>query len=337
MKVKIKQAITMVTTAIKAGLVPMIHGSPGCGKSEVVHGIAKDFNLKVIDLRLSQLDPSDLNGFGALKGDRAKYYPMEFFPLENDPLPEGYDGWMLFFDELSTAVAALQAASYKIILDRMVGGHKLHRKVAIVAAGNLATDNAIVEDMSTALQSRMLHIEMETCPIQWVEWASAKGINPMITSFIGFKPDSIYTFDPDHTDMTYACPRTWVFTDKLLKLSGIGEEDTLPLLVGTIGEGTAVMFNQYCKIFGELPTIQEIIKAPNSTTVPSSPGSLYAMTGYIGSSATVENADKLLDYVKRMPVEFQTVTMREIIRRTPTMRTNKTVLAWVQANANTFF
>ena len=39
----------------------MIHGSPGVGKSDVVHQIAKQRGIELIDLRLSQLDPVDLN------------------------------------------------------------------------------------------------------------------------------------------------------------------------------------------------------------------------------------------------------------------------------------
>lgn len=60
-QVKISQATSCITTAIKAGLVPMLSGSPGCGKSQVAYQIAKKHKLKLIDLRLSQCDPTDLN------------------------------------------------------------------------------------------------------------------------------------------------------------------------------------------------------------------------------------------------------------------------------------
>jgi adenylate kinase family enzyme len=39
----------------------MILGSPGVGKSDIANGIADDFNLQLIDLRLSQCDQTDLN------------------------------------------------------------------------------------------------------------------------------------------------------------------------------------------------------------------------------------------------------------------------------------
>jgi MoxR-like ATPase len=61
MQVKISQAIRLISKYLKASLVPMVVGSPGCGKSAIVHQIAEQYNLKLIDLRLSQCDPTDLN------------------------------------------------------------------------------------------------------------------------------------------------------------------------------------------------------------------------------------------------------------------------------------
>lgn len=61
MQVKASQAREMLTKYIQAKLVPMLVGSPGCGKSQIVYSIAKEYSLKVIDLRLSQCDPTDLN------------------------------------------------------------------------------------------------------------------------------------------------------------------------------------------------------------------------------------------------------------------------------------
>lgn len=55
---KAKNLLKMV---VKQGLVPMLAGSPGIGKSDIVKSIAKDLNLKVIDHRLSTSDPTDLN------------------------------------------------------------------------------------------------------------------------------------------------------------------------------------------------------------------------------------------------------------------------------------
>lgn len=110
-KVKPAQAKSMITKLLMAKLVPMLVGSPGTGKSAIVHQVAKEHGLKVIDLRLAQCDPTDLLGFPTISGDRAGYRAMDTFPIEGDTVPEGYNGWLLFLDELNSASMGVQAAA----------------------------------------------------------------------------------------------------------------------------------------------------------------------------------------------------------------------------------
>lgn len=55
------QITTALSYLIVANQPVMLHGSPGVGKSDIVRQIAKQRGIELIDLRLSQLDPVDLN------------------------------------------------------------------------------------------------------------------------------------------------------------------------------------------------------------------------------------------------------------------------------------
>jgi len=339
MQVKISQATTMITSFILAKLVPMLVGSPGCGKSQIVHQIAAEYNLKVIDLRLSQCDPCDLLGFPSIVGDKAGYVPMNTFPIEGDPLPAGYNGWLLFLDEMNAASTAVQSAAYKIVLDKMVGIYHLHKNVAIICAGNLETDNAIVQPMSTALQSRLVHLELVVDAKEWLEWAAAKDIDYRITSYINFKPGNLYTFQADHTDTTYACPRTWEFADRILKVMNDESppKDMLPMLAGTLSEGVAREFLGFCTIFKELTTIPQILSNPEIVKVPSEPSILYAMTGSISHNATDSNFTALMKFIVRLPIEFQVVCLRETVRRNPALKTHVALKEWISNTSSELF
>lgn len=337
MQVKISQAVSMLTKYVQARLVPMLVGSPGCGKSQIVHQIAKDYNLKVIDLRLSQCDPCDLMGFPSIEGNKADYVPMKMFPVEGDAIPEGYAGWMLFLDEFNGAAVAVQKAAYKLVLDRMVGSHHLHKNVAIVCAGNLETDGAAVEPMSTALQSRLVHMELVVDSREWLDWASTNGIDHRITSYINFKPGNLYTFKADHTDNTYACPRTWEFANKVLQVVPTDSVDLLPMLAGTLSEGIGREFLGFCKIYNDLPTIEQIIKAPETTKVPIEPSILFALTGSISHNASKDNFNSLMTFIERLPIEFQVVCLRETVRRNKTMTAHPAVQKWIIASAANLF
>lgn len=338
-QVNINQAKSMIIKYIKARLVPMLVGSPGMGKSAIVHEIADEFNLKVIDLRLSQCDPTDLCGFPHIKGNKASYVPMDTFPIEGDPLPinpetkEPYSGWLLFLDEMNGASTAVQAAAYKIVLDRMVGLYKLHKNVAIVCAGNLATDGAIVNEMSTAMQSRLCHIEMVSDVKAFSNWAAENGIDHRISSYIEFKPGNLYAFTPDHTDKTYACNRTWEFASRVLGVTEERDPDRLPMLAGTISEGVAREFLTYCDIYKDLPKPADLASKPDTIKVPDEPSVLFAISGSIAHNAHKDTFEQIMKFVKRLPVEFQVFTLRQTVRRHKPMMAHPSIQKWISESA----
>lgn len=302
---------------IKAGLVPMLHGSPGGGKSALINSIADEFKLFPIDLRLAQLEPTDMNGFPFPKLDigKAGYLPMEHFPLESDPIPAGYSGWMVFMDEMNSAGPATQKASYKTLYDKAVGDKKLHKNCVIVCAGNLDTDNAIVEEMSTALQSRLIHLELETDVEMWLDWAAKAGIDHRIMDFINLKNELLNDFDPDHTDKTFACQRTWDFASQLMVGLDLSSAIAMPILAGTLSHGVAMEFIAFTRIYKDLPKIAEIERAPDLVAVPDEPSVLYALIGTLSQRSTTANIPNMLVYVSRLPIEFQVIYLRTLARR----------------------
>lgn len=329
MQVKISQAIRMIESLIKARLVPFVVGSPGMGKSSIVRQIAAKHNLYVIDVRLSQCDPTDINGFPKIMGNKAGYVPMDTFPVEGDLIPDGYSGWIIFLDEFNSAPPAVQAAAYKLVLDRMVGRYKLHPNTAIVCAGNLETDNAIVNPMSTAMQSRLVHLELIVDAGEFIEYAQQQGFHHYITSYIQFKPNVLYTFKADHTDNTYACPRTWEFADRLLKVTQDADKDRLPMLAGILSEGVAREFLNFIQIHASLPKPEQIRTSPETVPVPKETSYLWALTGSIGQNSTKDNFDQMIKYVRRMPKEFQIVTVREAIRRNKELMRHAEMQKWI--------
>ncbi len=56
-----KEIPQVLKTAITVGVTPIFRGAPGVGKSDVTAEAANDMNLLLIDMRLSQCDPTDLN------------------------------------------------------------------------------------------------------------------------------------------------------------------------------------------------------------------------------------------------------------------------------------
>lgn len=315
-----------VTRLIQANIVPFVQASPGVGKSAVINQIAAEYNLKVIDLRLASSDPTDLSGLPHFFKDangrnKAQYATFDTFPLEGDPLPKdanGKDmaGWLLFLDEFSSAPKSVQAPAYKLVLDRMVGQNKLHDKVAIVAAGNKSTDNAIVIKLSTALQSRVAHLFLDVDKKEWVDWAIKNDIDSRIIGLVEFAPGNLHNFDPNHTDNTFSCPRTLEMLSRVVKGKQVTVDD-YDLIEGVIGKGAATEFITFCDIYQNLPPIADIIKDPAKCPLPAEKSQRYALATYVADNMDKNNAGALVDYLMRMDVDFRVVAIRMANTRIP--------------------
>ena len=99
----------------------MLWGAPGVGKSQMVAQIADRHNATLIDIRLSQMEPSDLRGIPFRNGDFVDWAIPAMLPnIER----HGEQG-ILFLDEITSAPPSVSAAAYQLILDRTrpVGDH----------------------------------------------------------------------------------------------------------------------------------------------------------------------------------------------------------------------
>ena len=323
---------------LKVGLVPMVSSSPGMGKSDIIRTIADLFKLKVIDLRVSQCEPLDMQGYPGVIDGRMTFHIPEYFPIETDKVPDGYDGWLLFLDEFNSGNKQTEAAAYKLILDRAVYKHKLHSRCLIAAAGNLTTDRAIVNTQSTATTSRLTHYRMRVDHKVWVDWANAHKIDHRIISLMKFKPELLHRFDTSTNELTFPCPRTWEFASKVIAGKNEITHITKIRLAGTVGEGAAVELATYCEIYQNLPTIEQILSNPKSGwRVPKEPSEQYAVTTMLSHNTTPNTIDKIIIAINRLPVDFQVITFKDIYKRTPELKGHPIIKEWIAKNAHVIF
>ena len=228
---------------------------------------------------------------------------------------------MLFLDEFSSASREVQAAAYKLLLDRMVGQHHLHDRVAMVAAGNRRSDRAIVNPIGTAMASRLVHLEMVVDFTEWLEdVAFAKNYDSRIVAFLSQYPSKLDTFDPDSKEKTFACPRTWEFVNKLI--NGIQLEDRhVVLLAGTVGPGIAMEFVQFSRVFGEIPVISDVLAYPQSLPVPDTAARRWATVAMLLEHADVQTIPHITTYVGRFSADFRILFYRGLNKKHPELNT----------------
>lgn len=323
-----------VIRCITAGLVPYVRSSPGMGKSSIMREIAREFGLYLIDLRLSQCTPEDLQGLPRFRDvamgkdasgndlvrSIAEFVPFAMFPTESTPIPAGYNGWLILLDELSSANKSIQAAAYKLVLDKMVGQERLHPNVVMVCAGNLDTDRAVTNPMSTAMQSRLVTLIMRLDVQEFLQdVAYPNNWDNRITAYLNYKPTQLHDFKPDHNEHTFCSPRTWDFLNKLISGREIEDED-VTLFGGTITSGVAADFIQFTRVYDRLPKIQDILKDPNGIILPSDNPSKWAAASYVAEHVKAETLEPLNDYLERFPGEFRIMFYRMLMVQKPALR-----------------
>jgi len=234
-------------------------GPPGIGKSELVADIAQELGGYMIDLRLGQMEPTDIRGIPFYNKDSGKMDWAEPVDLPTKEFASQYPIVVLFLDEMNSAAPSVQAAAYQLILNRRSGKYFLPDNVVMVAAGNRESDKGVTYRMPTPLANRFIHQEMRVDFPSYQEWAVNNNIHKDVVGYLSFAKQDLYDFDPKSASRAFATPRSWTFVSQILEDED-GDDDTIMnLIAGTVGEGLAVKFMTHRKIAGRMPKPEDIL------------------------------------------------------------------------------
>jgi hypothetical protein len=293
-----------------------IWGPPGVGKSSIVREIAEKKKWKLLDIRASLLDPTDLRGIPAIENGQAKWCPPSFLPADNSK-------GLLFFDELNAAPPLVQASLYQLTLDRRIGEYTLPDGWKILAAGNRAEDASITFRMPAALANRFIHLDYEVDFEDWRTWAIRKHVSPLVTAFLSTRQELL--FDMSHPDKGFPTPRSWEMVSDVLKQVG-NTKDVQDVLLGIVGEGAAIEFMAYCERAISEETIKKILADPEGAKLPNKLSDQYALISYVThTAANNKNLDGAAVLINRLKPELAVLLLRDILKIKPKFMLQKNV------------
>jgi hypothetical protein len=253
-----KELKKALSYCIKAKRPVFIWGPMGIGKSSLIAKICSDSNGKLYDLRLSQIDITDLRGmpyFNKSTNMMEWAAPVDL-PSQEDA--EKYPITFLFLDEMNAAAPAVQAAAYQLCLDRKVGTYQLPENTVIIAAGNRDSDKGVTYRQPAPLANRFIHFEQRVDFDSWNEWALDAQISPDVVGFLNFSKSSLFDFDPKSPSKAFATPRSWEFVSQVIS-EDIDEHTASNVIAGTIGEGLMLKFMAHRKHASKLPNVKDIL------------------------------------------------------------------------------
>ena len=257
-------------------LSTMIWGPPGIGKSSIVAQVTQTVGIDLIDVRLSQLAPTDLRGLPVADPDTrtSRWYPPEFLPTTG--------AGVLFLDEINMAPPAMQGVAQQLILDRRIGSYCVPDGWLVWAAGNRKEDRASVFDMPAPLANRFIHLTVLPDPDSFRGYALSHGLHEQVLAFLAYRPKLLHVLDPQRP--AWPSPRSWVMAGELHRL-GL---DITP----AVGEGAAAEFAAFVALYRDLPDLDAIAAGTLTPPFPTEPSMRYALT--LGLAARAEQTPRVL-------------------------------------------
>ncbi len=283
----------------------MLWGPPGVGKSQIIAQVASRHGVTMIDIRLSQMEPSDLRGIPFRVDNRVEWAVPAMLPDIERHGPEG----VLFLDEITSAPPSVSAAAYQLILDRRLGAYEVPDGWAIFAAGNRQGDRGVTYTMPAPLANRFSHFEIEANLDDWVSWAYANGIDERLIGFLRFRPERLFDFDPAHNPVAFPSPRSWEFAHRALQKFGDSPELLLSTLQACVGPAAGLELNAFVENLERMPDLDAILRG-EQVGVPREVDLQYAVASALvaraarakGSSNAREIHGHILDYASRFPL-----------------------------------
>jgi MoxR-like ATPase len=277
--------------AIAARVPVLLWGAPGTGKTSVIRSLAAAAGWPCETVIASIREPSDFAGLPIVTGganggpERVVFAP----PAWAVSLAEAGHG-LAFFDEVSTAPPAVQAALLRVVLERTVGDLALPDAISVVAAANPPEQSADGWELTPPLANRFCHLEWpvdartvaagfsggwETPapPVLPDGWERRVGIvRTWIAGFVTVRPMLALAVPEDAAGAgrAWPSPRTWDMVARLraaAEAGAVGELATSLLVRGCVGAGPGIEFLTWLAE-ADLPDPEAVLANPESFILP---------------------------------------------------------------------
>ncbi|EFL18987.1 LOW QUALITY PROTEIN: ATPase, partial [Streptomyces sp. C] len=222
--------------AVTANQPVLLWGEPGIGKSAGMERLAGSLGVALETVVASVHEPSDFAGL-PIVGDDPATTGVPMAPPDWAVRLARTGHGLLFFDELSSAPPAVQAALLRVVLERRVGSLELPASVRIVAAANPPASAADGWHLSAPLANRFVHLDWTHDPRTvargmagtWPETA-LPAVDPArsagavarargaVSGFLTARPGLVHHMpdDAEARGRAWPSPRTWEMALRLL-------------------------------------------------------------------------------------------------------------------------
>ncbi|MFG1966330.1 AAA family ATPase [Nonomuraea sp. NPDC049028] len=276
--------------AVSANLPVLLWGEPGIGKSAGLQQLAAGLGVPLETVIASVHEPSDFAGLPII-GDDPATTGVPMAPPDWAVRLAAAGRGIVFFDELSSAPPAVQAALLRVVLERRVGSLSLPEPVRVVAAANPPSSAADGWHLSPPLANRFVHLQWThdprtvargmagtwpAVPLPLIDparvpsaVARARGV---ISGFLTARPGLAHHLpgDAESRGRAWPSPRTWEMVLRLLAVgyaAGADQKAVAAAVIGAVGDGTGLELLAYLEQL-DLPDPDRVLANPAAFALP---------------------------------------------------------------------
>lgn len=277
---------------LKRGVAPKtlcLLGPPGIGKSSAAYDLQRrmtdyvrahpeiifgdttppakeDIRAVAELLDFSSKLPEDLGGLPFRSGDGyTDYCPQRWVAKLCAPFAFG----VYVQDDLPAAAQAMQVAGRQAALERRIHEHRFQPGVLIIVTGNRREDKSSATTLPAHFRNSVTLLAIEPSVDEWKKWyGKQKGVNPVVSAFLTFKPDLLSEVPKDSKDKlgAFATPRQWHSLGLQFDTAQrCGDEVLLAVASGLVGKGNALEFTAFVEIRNTLVDPEEVLDDPRGS------------------------------------------------------------------------
>ncbi len=206
-----EQALNLAKFYIKSNNNLFFWGQRGTGKTQISIQAIRECNYKVNYINLSVIEKNDLLGYPNLfnNSELIEFKSPVFLP----PLKGKADS-VILFDEVDKANPEITAPLLEILQFRTINNKPINA-VCCILTGNLTSEGAYSNLVSTALLDRGAKYILAFNFEKWLEWGKLNNINDLILGFLKSNPE--FTCGKAD-DISYASPspRGWTLASEAI-------------------------------------------------------------------------------------------------------------------------
>lgn len=313
----------------------LLVGMPGIGKTSMIDQVAERTSSDLMTSHPVVNDPTDAKGFPCVINGVAQFLPFGDLKYALE-----YKGKRLIWsiDDLGHARPATQASYMQLFLARRINGHELPNSIVFVAATNRKEDRAGVSGVLEPVKSRFhMILQVEPDVESFISWGLASGrIRKEVIACLRLFPELLVSL-PSREIKPTANPRVWEFASQILD-QNFPPDLVHDALISCVGEEAGSQLYGMITVFKNLPSVNKIVKSPDTVDFPTNPSSLHALCTVLSKSLEKKpaNVNSIFQFANRMPGDFAVCLIRDSLTLNPALADTGAFQKWNAENVDLF-